>query len=143
MHREVPAGFTEAVAGLIPVSYRVLYERDETGAWIAHAVDIRGCHTYGSTIAQARSRIREALSLFVDDADSALLVEEIHLPAAARAAVRRSERARTRLETSRAEAGEATAQAARTLVEELHLGLRDAGELLGLSHQRIQQIIRG
>jgi len=33
-------------------------------------------------------------------------------------------------------------RAARTLVDELGLGLRDAGELLNVSHQRVQQLTR-
>lgn len=35
-----------------------------------------------------------------------------------------------------------TARTGRVLVDELQLGLRDAGELRGLSHQRVQRLIR-
>ena len=33
-------------------------------------------------------------------------------------------------------------EAAETLVEDLGLGLRDAGELLEISHQRVQQLVK-
>jgi transposase-like protein len=33
-------------------------------------------------------------------------------------------------------------EAAETLVEDVGLGLRDAGELLEISHQRVQQLVR-
>ena len=55
---------------------------------------------------------------------------------------RRSRAARLRAEQERTTAANAVREAARTLVDELHLGLRDAGELLGLSHQRVQQLVR-
>ena len=122
--------------------YRFVIERDESGAWIGRVPDVPGCHTYGQTLAQLRRRIREALSLYVDDADSAELDEHLILPKDVRGALRRNEAARRRLETSRRVAGSATNEAVRTLVEDLHLGLRDAGELLGLSHQRVQQLVR-
>jgi len=87
--------------------------------------------------------LREALSLWVDDADSADLIEEIRLPARASKAIRASKEQRARAEATRSAAQSSTAKAARTLVEELHLGLRDAADLLGLSHQRVQQLIHG
>lgn len=121
--------------------YRAVFERDETGAWIARVPRIRGCHTYGRTLDQARRRLREALTLWVDDADAVELDEEIRLPARAQKAIRASKEQRARADATRNAAQSSTAKAARTLVEELHLGLRDAGELLGLSHQRIQQLV--
>jgi predicted RNase H-like HicB family nuclease len=121
--------------------YRVVIERDETGAWIARVPDVRGCHTYGATLDQVRRRLREALSLWVEDADTAELVEEIRLPGDARQAIRRSIAARTRAERGRESAQQATTAAAQLLVERLGLGVRDAGELLGLSHQRVQQLV--
>ena len=83
-----------------------------------------------------------ALSLWVDDADHAELVEEVRLPARASNAIRTSKTQRARAEESRHAAQSSTEKAARTLVEDLHLGLRDAADLLGLSHQRVQQLIR-
>jgi predicted RNase H-like HicB family nuclease len=121
--------------------YRVVIERDETGAWIARVPEVRGCHTYGATLGQVRRRIREALGLWVEDADAAELLEEIRLPGEARQAIRRSGVARKRAEQGRENAHRATSTAARLLVERLGLGVRDAGELLGLSHQRVQQLV--
>ncbi len=124
-------------------AYRVVIERDETGAWLAHVRGVRGCHTYGRTLDQVRRRIREALSLWVEDAEVADLVEEIRLPAAARQAIQRSSAARGRAARGNENAQSATVAAANVLVERLGLGVRDAGELLGLSHQRVQQLVSG
>ncbi len=123
--------------------YRVVIERDETGAWVANVRGVRGCHTYGRTLEQVRRRIREALSLWVEDAETAELVEELRLPGDARQAIRRSSAARRRAELGRENAQTATAAAANLLVERLGLGVRDAGELLGLSYQRVQQLVTG
>jgi predicted RNase H-like HicB family nuclease len=122
--------------------YTVIIERDESGAWIAHVRGVRGCHTHGRTLDQVRRRIREALSLWVEDAQSAELPEQIRLPSDARQAIRRSSAARTRAEQGRNDAQSTTAAAAHLLVEQLGLGVRDAGELLGLSHQRVQSWFR-
>jgi len=46
-------------------TYRVVLKPDESGQWIAGVPSVRGCHTYGRSFSEARSRIREALSLFV------------------------------------------------------------------------------
>jgi predicted RNase H-like HicB family nuclease len=131
------------VVAVTEATYRVVYERDESGSWIARVPAIRGCHTHGRTLDQARRRIREALALSVDDAPTAELDEDVRLPVKARLAVARSRHARHEAERIGDEAREATREAVRTLVQDAHLGLRDAGELLGLSHQRIQQLARG
>jgi predicted RNase H-like HicB family nuclease len=55
--------------------YHVTYDRDESGWWVASVRGIRGCHTQGRTVDEARRRIRKALDLFVDDAQSANLVD--------------------------------------------------------------------
>ena len=47
-------------------SYRVAYERDESGWWVATVRGVRGCHTQGRTVDEAQRRIREALGLFVE-----------------------------------------------------------------------------
>jgi len=122
--------------------YRVVFERDESGVWLARVPSVRECHTYGRTLDQARRRVREALSLWVDDAQAATLLEDVRLPRRASDAIRVSRQKRAQEEAVRDEARASTVRAARTLVNDLHLGMRDAAELLGLSHQRVQQLVR-
>ena len=65
------------------------------------------------------------------------------MPADARQAIRRSSAARTHAERGREHAQRTTTAAAKLLVERLGLGVRDTGELLGLSYQRVQQLVSG
>lgn len=70
------------------MSYRVVYEREaEADAkgrrwWLARVPAVKGCHTQGRTLDEARRRIREALGLFVERAEHAELVDDVRLPKA-------------------------------------------------------------
>jgi predicted RNase H-like HicB family nuclease len=124
-------------------SYKVTYERDEDRWWVASIESLPGCHTQGRTIDQARRRIREALSAYLDDdktAARARLIDDIRLPAGARRALDRALDERRRAEEEAGKAQSTTAAVARLLVEKLGLSMRDAGELLGVSFQRIHQL---
>jgi predicted RNase H-like HicB family nuclease len=66
-------------------SYHVTYERDESGWWVASVRGLRGCHTQGRTVDEARRRIVEAMELFVDNTRS---VDYVKLPASAKKAIR-------------------------------------------------------
>ena len=121
-------------------SYTVKFERDEDGWWVASVKGVRGCHTQGRTIDEARRRIREALALFVDDAAGAELRDDLRLPAKARTALGRFRETRARLERDQKDAAEATARAVQVLRRDLGLSVRDAAALLGLSFQRVQQL---
>jgi predicted RNase H-like HicB family nuclease len=123
--------------------YRVVFERDRDGSWLVRVPSVRGCHTHGRTLDQARRRVREALSLWVDDADTAELVEDVHLPARVKQAIGNSRSARQNARRERVKAHATMEKAARALVDDVGLGLRDAGELLDISHQRVQQLVRG
>jgi predicted RNase H-like HicB family nuclease len=57
--------------------YHVAYERDESGWWVASVREVRGCHTQGRTVDEARRRIRKAMELFADDVRSAKLVDNV------------------------------------------------------------------
>lgn len=121
-------------------SYEVLYERDESGWWVANVPAVRGCHTQGRTIEEARRRVREALGLFVDGADEAELVDKVCLPANARRAVQRFQRQRDKLAKLQAEQKAAAVEAARVLAKEVGLSMRDVGRVLGVSFQRAHQL---
>ena len=121
-------------------TYTVIFERDEKGWWVASVREVPGCHTQGRSIRQARARVRESLALFVKDAAKAKLVEDVKLPAAVRRMLQRQREARERADKETARAHDTTREAVRALTHALHLSVRDASELLGLSHQRVQQL---
>jgi len=120
-------------------TYTVIYERDEKGLWVAHAKGVAGCHTQGRTIAQARERIREALGLFDEDADKAVLEHDVRLPGEVRRLITAQRSARSKQKAVEEELRELNVKAARTLTAEVGLSLRDAGELLGASQEAVRQ----
>jgi predicted RNase H-like HicB family nuclease len=77
-------------------TYHVAYDRDESGWWVASVREVRGCHTQGRTVDEARRRIRKAMELFVDDARSAKLVDNVKLPAPLKLELSRRKRAARR-----------------------------------------------
>jgi len=126
---------------MVDVKYTVRFERDESGQWIATVPRVRGCHTYGRSLDEARKRIREALGLFVTNADTATLVDDIRLPVKARTMLRKVRNARTKARLEQARAARMAQEAAGTLRKRLRLSVRDTGQLLGLSHQRVHQLV--
>ncbi|MGB8932976.1 MAG: type II toxin-antitoxin system HicB family antitoxin [Anaeromyxobacteraceae bacterium] len=122
--------------------YVVTYERDEGGWWIAELHGVPGVNSDGRTVADARRRVREAPSLAVGDAaaERAELVDDVKLPAAVARVVKQATSARVRAEKLQEETIRATTEAARVLTGKLGLSVRDAAALLGVSHQRIQQV---
>jgi predicted RNase H-like HicB family nuclease len=115
-------------------TYRVVYELDESGHWLATVPRVKGCHTYGRSLSEARTRVREALGLFVKNAGHARLTDEVRLPSDMRRLVATFRAARDRAEHERKQAD----AAARRLAQ--RLSRRDAAELLAISHQRVQQL---
>ena len=121
--------------------YRVAYERDESGWWVASVRGVRGCHTQGRTVDEARRRIREALELFVDDAHNAPFVDDVKLPPAATKAIRAYATLRKKADDEDRRAARAARHAVRLLrTGTLKMSARDAARLLGLSHQRVHQL---
>ncbi|MDQ3265765.1 MAG: hypothetical protein M3Y59_19275 [Myxococcota bacterium] len=123
-------------------TYTVTYERDEAGWWVATVKGVPGCHTQGRSIEQARTRVQEALELAIPDSRNAKLKEQMKLPGKATQVLAEREAVQRRLAEHEARAQALTLRAVRTLVRDLDLSVRDAGDLLGLSHQRVQQLAK-
>lgn len=122
-------------------TYRVGYERDESGWWVASVRGVRGCHTQGRTVEEARRRIVEAMELFVDDSRTAKIIDDVKLPATAARVVRTYATLRKKAEQDDRLAAVAARRAVRVLRGgRLKMSARDAARLLGLSHQRVHQL---
>lgn len=126
--------------------FRVVYEPDQ-GGWHAYIPDVKGCRTWGRTLATARTNIREALSLCEDVipnaakvAEHAELEDDVRLPGVSGPLLEEHKKAVEAWEAVGEKLREVKAKAARALTKN-GISLRDAGELLGLSHGRVKQIV--
>ena len=114
--------------------------------WMA---DIEGLpvHTWGRTLTKVKGYAHEALALHLDvsveDLRGRLVFRTPQLPQAILEAIDQVEATRNAADTAAAKAAEAKAVAARALVRDAHLSMRDAAEVLGVSHQRVQQLLAG
>ena len=112
------------------------------GNWWALDVEgVHGAHTQVRRIDQAEEMAREAIAGVLDIAPTAFeVVVAPEVPADARTAVTQATRARLEAAQAQEAAAQLTRDAARRLVE-TGLTVRDAGVLLGVSHQRIAQLV--
>jgi predicted RNase H-like HicB family nuclease len=118
--------------------YTAVYQYGDDGWWTVSIKEVRGVHTQGRSIAQARARVREALGLFVDGAETAELTDDFRVGAGMRNAILRARRARQVADRQQKLATRASQAVAKKLVAKM--SVRDAGEVLGVSHQYVQQL---
>jgi predicted RNase H-like HicB family nuclease len=126
------------------VRHHVVFERDDNGRWFVHCPGLVGAHSHGRTLASARSNVREAIALVLDVADDSGfdLVEDIRLnDPTLQGSVEHARSLRDRANGLEQQARSATLEAIKVSTgSDASLGMRDLADLLGLSHQRIQQI---
>jgi predicted RNase H-like HicB family nuclease len=121
--------------------YTAEYSRED-GWWIVRILEVRGVHSNGRTLEEARRRVREALSLEIGDtAFEVQFAEKIQLPLVATRELSRHRTQRRKAEAQTREAMKATRTAALALAR-AGLSVRDAGALLGLTGARVSQIIK-
>ena len=121
-------------------TYTAVYELDpDDNAWNVRIKGLPGCQTYGRSLRQAQSRIREALALWLDVTPSTVHIRD-QFPGQLAAVADEVAKARAAADRAGQKAQAQTVDAVRTLTE-LGLSRRDAAELLGLSHQRVHQLL--
>ena len=125
--------------------YHAHYEIDSNGVWLASVAEIPQVHTYASTLGKAREYLVDALALWLNSSVEKVQLDLVHRPALlpndVQLALDEALSARLIAETTTRLSNEFLSQAAIALVSEAHLSRRDAGDLLGLSHQRVQQLV--
>ena len=141
-------------AELSDTLYVAEVERDEAGNWIATVPALRGVHTHARTLAGLRRYLQDAIALWIEvgrvDAgerdpevarDAINLELRLRLPADVRRAAEAARRSRERATAAERDAARATREAAQALVR-AGLSRRDAADVLRLSHQRVDQLLR-
>ncbi len=123
-------------------SYTARCER--SGDWWAISVpELRGVHTQARRLEKVESMVRDAIALLLDvPSDSFDVKLEPVLSRDLQKKVGRARKARDDAEALQHEAAIASADVASDLVRNAHLTVRDAGRVLGLSHQRIAQLLK-
>ena len=113
------------------------------GGWWALDVDgSPGVHTQVRRIDQAEEMAREAIAGVLDISPGSFeVVVAPEMPDPVRTIVEQATMARSQAAQAQDTAAQLTRDAARRLVQE-GLTVRDAGALLGVSHQRIAQLVR-
>jgi predicted RNase H-like HicB family nuclease len=121
-------------------NFVAVYEHDaDDNVWLVHIKGVEGCQTYGRTIRQAGSRIREALAAWLDrEPDTLVITPEMPRDIAVLASA--VSQARMEAEQAGTTAQESTVSAVRQLTD-MGLSRRDTADLLGISHQRVQQLL--
>lgn len=121
-------------------NYVAVYELDAgDGVWLVHIKGLDACHTYGRSIRQADERIREALAVWLDREPDELTITP-ELPQDVARLASRVGHARFAAERAGSTARATTVEAVRQLTD-MGLSRRDAADLLGISHQRVQQLL--
>ncbi len=118
-------------------TYTARYERDADGNWLAELAEEPRIHTWGRSLATARANIREATELWFDIEELTVADE---FPEWLRSPLDRALPAREEAERVVEAAASATLDAVRDLTDH-GLSRRDVADVLGISYQRVQQLV--
>jgi predicted RNase H-like HicB family nuclease len=98
-------------------TYTAIYDYDaDDNAWNVRIKGLTGCQTYGRSIRQAQSRVREALALWIDTAPAQLRVRD-QFPAALASLADDVVRARSAADRAGAKAQQQTIEAVKSLTD--------------------------
>ncbi len=125
----------------VMATYTAQLEREADGRWTVELLEEPRVHTWGNTVTQALTRIREAAALWFDtDEGSIELIPAPVLPKTALRTIEQAGHARDQARTADRVAIEKTKKAAVELARR-GISMRDAAAILGISHQRVHQLL--
>ena len=121
-------------------TYTAVAKRDESGTWVITVPKLRGVVTQTRRLDKAEALVTDAIALWLDKEPSTFEVNlEVRFPEeeAVGAAIAK----RLQAEALQHEAATALQRAAVLLTGPLQFSMRDASVVLGVSHQRVQQLV--
>lgn len=121
--------------------YNVTVER-EPGFWIIRVPDMDAVVTQARRLADVKQNAREAIAVWRDEPVSSIdVVVSLVVPPVVQRALDDARQLRKEANERLDRAAEATSDAARKLTKDLGLTLREAAEILGVSFQRVAQLV--
>ena len=122
-------------------TYTARLEQEHDGRWSVELEEEPRVHTWGKTIDQALNRVREAAALWYQTDEASIeLVPRPVLPKATDRTVEQARKAREQARDADRLAIEQTRKAAVALTSR-GISMRDAAAILGISHQRVHQLL--
>ena len=122
-------------------TYTARLAREKDDRWSVELEEEPRVHTWGKTVEQALARMREAAALwFETDEDEIDLIPHPVLPKAADRTVEQARQAREQARNADRLAVAQTRKAAVALTGR-GISMRDAAAILGISHQRVHQLL--
>jgi predicted RNase H-like HicB family nuclease len=117
--------------------------RRSDGWWAIEVPELQGVFSQARRLDQVEAMTRDAIALFLDVPDDSfdLAVQPV-LPQEIEADLKAANAARSLADNAGREAKDSVRRVTRRLHDELGLTVRDAGTILGVSHQRAQQLLR-
>ena len=126
-------------------TFDVIVEHNATdNVWYGHVAGEPRAHTFGRTIAALHTNLEEVIELWYElEPGHYDVIDRLEGLDAATDVIDRLGEARQWLADAQDTVNRVTHEAADILVNKEGLSLRDAGNLLGLSHQRVDQLLHG
>jgi hypothetical protein len=110
---------------------------DDRTTWLANITGVRGAHTFGRSLVEAKRHAIEMVALWYDVEPNEIVIDwDVRLGDLAKPL------SQARSAIAHAEVDRARRDAAVRSLTEAGVSYRDVAELLGLSHQRVAQITR-
>ena len=126
-------------------TYHATFELDQSGEWLAQIDEIPEVHTFGRTLGKAQEYVIDALALWLNvpvaHVNGSVEFHEAVLPSEIKQTIDAAVATRELAVAATNNANEFLANAAVALVDDARLSMRDAARILGVSHQRVQQLV--
>jgi predicted RNase H-like HicB family nuclease len=133
----------ESASATGPHRFRVWRESDDARHWFADWVEDERVHTFGRSLAEVEELARDALALWLHiDSPSVEVDLDVELADHVRAEISELADLRGELDAVQSAVQKRQRDLAHHLVESEGMTYRDAARLLGISHQRVAQLLK-